>query len=211
MKKINTHAKALLLIVIYAILFILPSILNQYILDYIFNFALAQLTLSLFLLIYNYDLFAEQIKALSNKMSKSILLFLLSSYVFAFLFLLHLTTSIKFPLLFTKASAVSTLLIIMESISIYFLLHINEFYLYQTIQSSLPESINSKISILITYVVFVILHIILILPFGAEELATNVVYYLLIGGALSTMRYTKTSYLLFAVSAFIMSMLFTLI
>lgn len=211
MKKKNMRGKAILLIVVYSILFLLPLTLNQYILDYTFNFALAQLTLSLFLLMYDFDTFAYQIKYLNVRFTKQLLLFLLGCCVFAVLFLIHFTSNIQFTNLFTKASDVPALLVFMERFAIYFCLHLNEFYIFQTIRSQLSEKWERKVAAPVTFVIFVAFHLLLSFPFGMEEMLSQSIYYVMIGGTLMVMNYFNSSYFLYVLSAFIMLMLFSAI
>ena len=210
MKKLNNQAKDILLLVVYAILFLLPVTLNHYILDYTFNFALAQLTLSMFLLMYDFDTFAYQIYLLKTTLQKQFILFLVCTAVFASLYVLHFTGIMLFSTLFANTTHVGLLLMLMEGFSIYFCLHLNEAYLFEKIRMMLP-SWDRLPSVVVTALLFVVFHLALVHPSELARISAHIVYYVAIGSALIILSYFNSSFLIYVVSGFLLTMILVLL
>lgn len=204
----STIKNSLILITMYCLLYLLPVVLNQYILDYTFNYALSHLTLSLFLLMANYNALKHHVYNYSTRFTKKALLFLLSCCVVTILFLLHVSNFISLPFLFTKASDVPTLLAFMECFSIYFCMHLNEGYLFHSIHSMLPDTWSRNLKSPISFALFVLIHLLMVVPFGMGDVLSQSIYYASIGGVLMIFNYFNTSFVVFVISIFIMLLSF---
>ena len=207
MKKSNIK-KAAIIITMYCLLFLLPMVLNQYILDYTFNHALAHLTLSLFLLMTDYRSFKTHVYEYPSRPTKTLLLFLLSSCIITILFLLHVGGMISLPYLFTRASDVPALLAFMECFSIYFCMHLNESYLFHTIHSILPNKWTRNLKSPISFIVFIAINLLLVIPFGMADVTSQIIYYISIGGILMVLNYFSSSFVIYVVSTFMMLLVF---
>ena len=208
MKKI-TIRNSITLITMYCLLYLLPVVLNQHILDYTFNYALSHLTLSLFLLIANYNALKHHVYNYSTRFTKKALLFLLSCSVVTILFLLHVSNLISLPFLFTKASNVPTLLALMECFSIYFCMHLNEGYIFHAIHTMLPDEWDRNLRAPVSFIIFVAIHLLLVIPFGVNDILSQGIYYAAIGSVLMIFNYFNTSFSLYVASICIMLLLFT--
>lgn len=207
MKKI-TIRNSLTLIIMYCLLYLLPVVLNQHILDYTFNYALSHLTLSLFLLMANYNALKHHVYDYSTRFTKKALLFLLSCSVVTILFLLHVGNFISLPFLFTKASDVPTLLALMECFSIYFCMHLNEGYLFHAIHAMLPDKWDRNLKAPSSFIIFLAVHLLLVIPFGVSDIVSQGIYYVAIGAVLMIFNYFNTSFTLYVVSIFMMLLIF---
>lgn len=201
MRKIKPIVRLIILTLIYAFFFTLPGQLSKVLNDYSFNFALSQLTLTLLVVSYDYELFAKEMNKFSLNSLLGFLTFISSSIIFATFIFMSLYTPINYNDLLYPISNNNTLLVIMETFSIVLCLHINEAYLYLKFVKNIKHS-NRRIRSGIALVTFIAIHLLLVY-LTKTVLLNAIIYYLLIGCCLSVIHYLQESEFIYVFAALI--------
>lgn len=191
MRRLTPLAKTILVVLLYAIMFLLPLQLAKVLQDYTFNLAISQLTLSLFIISYDYDLFAKEFKEFSLHTMLGFLFFIATCVVFTIFILLSTFTQIKFSDLFVPLTITNVLLQIMELFSIIVCMHINEAYLYVKL-SKLYKEDNGARAIVVALVLYFVIHT-LLSYFSGASIISSLIYYALTGILLAGIHHEHES------------------
>ena len=187
MRKLTPWAKTLIIALVYTFLFLLPLQLSKVLNDYTFNLAISHLTLSLFIISYDYDLFEKEYRRFSLNTLLGFLLFVATCVIFVILILLNSYTTLTFADLFVSTNGENTLLLIMELFSIVFCLHLNEAYIYLRFAKLFKAHREFK-ACTVGVILYVAFHL-LLTYLGDGNLVTSSIYYTLTGLMLSSIHY----------------------
>ncbi|MBR3841323.1 MAG: hypothetical protein IKM20_09325 [Erysipelotrichales bacterium] len=187
MRKLTPWAKALIIALVYSFLFLLPLQLSKVLNDYTFNLAISHLTLSLFIISYDYDLLGKEYRSFSLNTLLGFLLLVATCVIFVVLIILNNYTALTFSDLFVSPNVNNALLQIMELFSIVFCLHLNEAYIFLRFAKLFKAHREFK-ACAIGSVLYIAFHL-LLTYLGGGNLVTSIIYYTLTGTVLAAIHY----------------------